>query len=177
FTRDITGGETDGIDNDNDGTIDEADEAAYYDGDINNDANEDIRYALTNDADGDGIADGMPCNLGRETCNNNPPAKPACGGLQPLAYNIDALNFVFLDRQGTVIGTPVPPNQLANIRAVQITLVARSGEHLRGLLTPYTDTTSYTNQQGTVILPAQNDDFRRIRVTTTVTCRNLSTGM
>lgn len=169
FTRDITGGESDGIDNDNDGTIDNASEASYYDGDTN-DPNEDIRYALTNDANGDGIADGTPCNLGRETCTPT----GGCGGLQTLAANIDALNFVYLDNTGSVIPTPVPAARLPDIREVQVTIVARSGEKVPGFLHPYKNTTVYRNQQGDVILPAQNDSFRRIRMTTSITCRNLA---
>jgi len=35
------------------------------------------------------------------------------------------------------------------------------------------DRTVYTNQQGRVLLPAQNDNFRRIRLTTAVKVRNL----
>jgi type IV pilus assembly protein PilW len=52
------------------------------------DTGELIRYALTNDADRDGVADGTPCDLGRESDGS---------GLQVLAENIDALNFVYFD--------------------------------------------------------------------------------
>ena len=36
-----------------------------------------------------------------------------------------------------------------------------------------TDSTSYTNQQGTEILAAQNDEFRRMRLTSEIKVRNM----
>jgi type IV pilus assembly protein PilW len=97
-------------------------------------------------------------------------------GNQIIAENIDALNFVYLDGAS-------PPNVLdddgngnvttsiSDIRSVQITVVARAGRE--DPQRKYTDTSSYTNQQGTVILAAQNDHFRRRLLTTTIRCRNL----
>ena len=138
------------------------------DGDVSSSTgnpNEQIRYKLTDSG-----------GLGREIWS---------GGLQPVAENIDALNFVYLDQRlsdgidndsdGTideydeaVMGTPVVNTE--SIRAVQITLVARTG---RG--DPrYKDTASYRNQQGAVILPQQNDNFRRKLLTAQVNCRNLA---
>jgi type IV pilus assembly protein PilW len=129
------------------------------DGDTD-DANESIRYALNRDANRDGQADRIPCDLGRDTG----------GGLQPFAENIDALNFVYLDENDN----PLPAGfSLGQIQAVQITLVARSGERLRGLLWAYKDDSPYFNQQGQVILPAPGDDLRRLLLTSTVYCRNL----
>jgi type IV pilus assembly protein PilW len=129
------------------------------DGDTN-DANEFVRYALNRDANRDGRADRVPCDLGRDTG----------GGLQPFAENIDALNFVYLDEDGNPLAAGF---SLEQIQAVQITLVARSGEQLRGLLWSYPDTTTYFNQQGEVILPAQADTLRRLQLSATVYCRNL----
>jgi type IV pilus assembly protein PilW len=129
------------------------------DGDTD-DANESVRYALNRDANRDGQADRIPCDLGRDTG----------GGLQPFAENIDALNFVYLDEDGNPLAAGFSLDQ---IQAVQITLVARSGEQLRGLLWAYQDKTTYFNQQGQVILPAQADNLRRLLLTTTVYCRNL----
>jgi type IV pilus assembly protein PilW len=118
-----------------------------------NDPNEQIRYALTNDADRNGIADGSPCHLGRETWG---------GGLQTVAENIDALNFIYLDANGNITTT------LANIRSVEITIVARTGEDLKA--SP--NNMVYTNQRGTQIF-AQNDRYNRKRLTAVVKCRNL----
>ena len=134
----------DGVDNDGDGSVDESDEEGNVDGDTD-DTNEDITYSLA-DNDGDGDSD-----LERN------------GDL--IAENIDVLDFVYLDDDS-------PPKVTANIdeiRSVQITIVSRTGRAAPG----YTDTASYANQQGTVILAAQNDNFRRRRLTTSIRCRNL----
>lgn len=82
---------------------------------------------------------------------------------QLLAQNVDALDFVYLDQDGNVTAN------LPQIRTVQITMVARTGKEDRG----YSDTTSYTNLQGTVILAAPNDNFRRKRLATNIKSRNL----
>jgi len=142
FTLDITGGESDGKDNDNDGSVDEEDEKRFSDG-FCDDTNEDITYSLAdNDGDGDNDLE----------MNNN-----------LIAENIDALDFVYLDANGATTAT------LANIRSIQITLVARTGRGDPG----YTNNTSYQNQQGTTIYTALNDNFRRKLLTTGVKCRNL----
>lgn len=110
--------------------------------------NEQIRYAIN--------ANG---NLGRDRLDG--------AGLQPLARNVDAVDFVYLDEDGVVTGT------LADIRSIQITIVARSGRAAPGFMKTVVDNTNYTNQQGTVILAAPGDSFRRLLLTTTVNCRNL----
>jgi type IV pilus assembly protein PilW len=168
ITMDITGGENDGIDNDGDGSTDEADEAIFGDGDTN-DVNEDVTFSL--------YTSGGIRKLGRKS--------PSTANNQPVAENIDALDFVCLDQRlsdgidndgdGTIdeydeaiMATPVANTE--DIRAVQITLVARTGR----ANPTYTDTAIYTNQQGAVILPQQNDNFRRKRLTAQVCCRNLA---
>lgn len=114
---------------------------------VADDDNEDITYALY-DCDGDGDND-----LGRD----------AGSGYEPLAENIDALNFVYLDSQGNTTST------LSQIRSVQISVLAKTGQVDPG----YTDSTSYSNQQGTVIFAASNDSFRRRLLSAQVKCRNL----
>jgi len=94
------------------------------------------------------------------------------GAANILAENIDAVNFVYLDESGAVLDDDGSGNvtaSLSAIRAVQVTIVARTGRTDLG----YTDTNAYTNQQGVEILPAQNDGFRRRRLTTEIHCRNL----
>jgi len=107
------------------------------------DTDESVTFALA-DADGDGDNDLERNNV-------------------LLAENIDALNFVYLDENGTVTGNP------SEIRSVQITIVAKTSKQDTG----YNDTQNYTNQQGAVILGAQNDHYRRRVLTTEVRCRNL----
>ena len=131
-------------------------------GDGDWDSGELVRFALTNDANRDGIADGTPCHLGREIDG---------GGLQVLAENIDALNFVYFDSNGNVLPAPVA-NPLA-VGSIQITLVARSGSALPGFFIRHRDTKTYHNRQGDVVLPAQNDDFRRMEIVHEFKGRNL----
>jgi type IV pilus assembly protein PilW len=145
ITMDITGGETDGLDNDGDSNIDEADEANFGDGDTN-DVNEDVTYSL--------YTSGGIQKLGRK--------KPSTNN-QPVAENIDALNLVYLDKDEN------PTITLAEIRSVQITLLARTARGDRG----FKNTTVYTNQQGDQIFVAPGDNFRRKLLTAQVNCRNL----
>ena len=133
------------------------DEAIAFDSDENRngviDTDERFYYALNN---GSLVRGGW-----------NTPSAPVPEDLNPAALNIDALNFVYLDNAGNTT------SDLPSIRSVQITLVARSGDAVPALMRKRTDSTIYANQQGTIILPAQNDNFRRIRLTTAVKVRNM----
>ena len=82
---------------------------------------------------------------------------------ETIAEGIDALDFQYLDASGALTAT------LADIRSVEITLVARSRMGDRN----FTDMSAYSNQQSQVILAAQNDNFRRRSLTTTILCRNM----
>ncbi|WP_419656475.1 prepilin-type cleavage/methylation domain protein [Desulfosarcina variabilis str. Montpellier] len=126
------------------------------DGDVN-DPGEDIRYAINTSG-----------HLGRDVSNS--------GTLQPLARNVDALNFVYFDNSTppAVMATPVAAGQLANIRSIQVTIVARAGEAGGvGFVGAHTDSTAYFNPQGDEILAAQNDSYRRVMFSTLIQCRNL----
>jgi type IV pilus assembly protein PilW len=116
---------------------------------------EQIQYAMT----GGGA-------LGRQIWN---------GPLTPLAENIDAINFVYLDGADppNVLATPVVDR--SEIRSVQITIVARSGQNVPVFFYRQTDDRIYRNQQGTIILDmsAAPDAFRRRLLTAEVRCRNL----
>lgn len=152
FTLDETGGVNDGIDNDKDDTIDDPDE--WYDGSTD-DAREDVTYSLYDSgADGD-------MDLGRRV---------GIGVNAPVADNIDVLNIVYLDNNGAVVGPPpLTTDQIATVRSVEITLVARSEK----AFPDYTDTQSYSNRQGEVLLPVPNDHFRRLSMTTAIKLRNI----
>ncbi len=185
FTMDTTGGEADGLDNDGDGLTDEADENADKQTD---DALEQIRYFISNDADNDGIADSLDCNLQRQYWDGadwqpNLATDPTDAD---IALDIDALNFVYLDANGddlidyALTPPQVPAALLDDIRSVQISIVARAGQNERqGLPGKKLDTTVYMNQQDRpgddwdIILPAPNDRFRRVILTSDVKCRNL----
>ena len=118
------------------------------------DTNEDITYLLA-DSDGDGNMD--------ELYRNN----VSTGSTNLIAENIEALNFVYLNASSTPLTTPV--SSPSDIRSVQVTVVARTGRGDMG----YTNSTSYTNRQGTEILSPQNDNYRRTLLTTSIKCRNL----
>jgi type IV pilus assembly protein PilW len=126
------------------------------------DESERFYYALSNDANRDGEADGTPCNLERGSWD--------AGGnlvLAPVTLNIDALDFVYLKSDGD------PTTTLADIRSIQITLVARSGDQLPVLMNRQTDSTTYRNQRGDPVFAALSDNFRRIQLSATVKVRNL----
>ena len=116
------------------------------DGTLDND--EDITYSLY-DAYSDGDND-----LGRRVVTGNN---------QPVAENIDVINFVYFDANGS---TPVA--NVDDIRSVQITIIARSA-----MDPDYTDTTVYRNDQGDLLMSAPGDSFRRRLLTARVQCRNM----
>ena len=112
-------------------------------------------------------------DIGRDPDGNG---VPGSGGLtwQPLAENTDALDFVYLDGSNPPVvlnpgGGNVPAANLPNIRAVQITIVARADRIDR----KFFKNIVYNNPQGVPILAAQNAQFHRHILTTTVTCRNM----
>ncbi|MBF0224260.1 MAG: prepilin-type N-terminal cleavage/methylation domain-containing protein [Desulfobacterales bacterium] len=118
---------------------------------------------IDGDANGDGICDVPPCFIGRNISN---PVTPG-GGFQSVGENIDVLNFVYLDADNNVLTQPII--DLSLIRSIQVTIVARTEQRDR----TFVNRAAYTNQQGTVLLPAQNDNFHRFGLTTTINCRNL----
>jgi type IV pilus assembly protein PilW len=117
------------------------------DGDTS-DPNERITYTLY-DSNHDGVND----TLGRRTGG---------GRNSPAAANMDALDFVYLDKNGT------PTNVLSEIRSIEVTILARTARGDPG----YRNNTVYANQRGAVIYAA-NDSFRRQMLTANVKCRNM----
>ena len=99
---------------------------------------------------------------------------------QTVADNISAVDFVYLDPDGTditalVAGSPTtlyaPTNlpHIDSIRSVELSIVARTGR----IDTSFGGTPAYFNQQGAEILAAQNDNYRKRLISTTIFCRNL----
>jgi type IV pilus assembly protein PilW len=87
---------------------------------------------------------------------------------ETAAENIDAVNFVYLDGNGN----PIDPTTVTNlplIRSVQISLVAKTGRIDKA----FPGTPAYNNQQGTEILVAKSDNYRRRLLTTEIRCRNM----
>lgn len=127
---------------------------ANEDGDCD-DANEVIRYAITGN------------DLGRAT--------GLAGTLQPVAENIEVVNFVYYNSKMEEVEPPatgvLSEKELGSIRLVQISIVAWATNP--GMAYKHTNTNSYTNQDGDEILAAQNDTTRRTLLSTSVWCRNM----
>lgn len=134
------------------------------DGDVN-DSDENIAFgfAAAVDTNNNGIIDngGLDWSntgsLGRQT--------GGAGGLQPLADNIEALEFNYILNDGTTSVAPVNPS---TIRAVQVSLLARAANPAQG----YLNTNTYTTASGVVWDPP-DDSFRRRLVVTNIQCRNM----
>ena len=99
---------------------------------------------------------------------------------QTVADNISAVDFVYLDLNGTDITASVIANPTAqyattnlpfidSIRSIEMSIVARTGRIDKS----FGGTPAYLNQQGTEILAAQADHYRKRLITTTIFCRNL----
>ncbi len=115
------------------------------------DADENITYSL---ADPDGV--------GRLSLCRHSTALPV--GEDEIAENIDYLDFVYLDGDGTVTATA------ADVRSIQISIVARTTHRTAD---GFVNNTAYMNLQNTTIYPAQNDAFRRRQLNSWIKCRNL----
>jgi prepilin-type N-terminal cleavage/methylation domain-containing protein len=90
---------------------------------------------------------------------------------QTVADNIEALDFVYLDSSGVTTAS------LPDIRAIQVTMVARTGKGDQG----YVNSDIYYNQMGDQVYPppgspAPNDNIRRNSLTREIKCRNLGIG-
>lgn len=161
---------SDTLDNDGDGATDEPDEAFYKkygDGDVS-DAGEKIRYFIkAPDANCSGYGLGredVNAGTGEECININmdPPA------VSPATTPIP-LDFVYLDKDGGVIASPVAATQLAEICYVQVSMVLRSVNEDYS----YTNKESFNNLRGTTVIPAQNDHYYRKQLLATVDIRNM----
>lgn len=138
-------GEKDGRDNDGDGEVDEAGEIIT------------IRYRLY-DALGDGDSD-----LGREELNTG-------ASVSAVAENIEAIEFVYTLADGTQAPTPVPAADLPDIRAIGISILARTEEPS---VSGYVDRIIYTPLSGPANnWGAYNDAYRRQLSAVTVNRRN-----
>ena len=128
------------------------------DGDLD-DANEDVTFGFSaaNDTNSDGIADAGAADLGRDSG----------GGFQAIAENIHAIEFSYILDTGTLVSNPSSA-QLNQIRAVQVSLLARASSIDKDFL----NTQTYTTNSGTVWGP-YNDRYKRRFASMTIQCRNL----
>lgn len=124
-------------------------------------------FQFTSDLDGNGDTAGTNENVRYGINANGDLGRDTGGGLQDVAEFIDALNFVYLDEDGNITINP------SDVRSVQVTIVGRSSLAIPALFNRQTDNQTYRNQQGQVLLPAPNDLFRRMIITSDIKCRNL----
>lgn len=125
------------------------------------------RIAFTSDKDGSGTIDSnWDERLEFRLISNRLERINTAGVAWLVADDIEALNFVYLDEDGN------PTSGASSVRSVQVTIVGRIGPQA-GYTNPYIDRTVYTNRSGAVVLPAQNDNIRRMALTTNISCRNL----
>jgi len=160
LSMDVTGGESDGVDNDSDGETDNLLEADFGDGETD-DSNEMITYALKNG------------QLTRASGGGSP---------QALADNIDALDFEYFGLN------PLDPDCIDDchldldqaaadpdaIRIVQVSIIACSKSGTRSHGYPLWDDSIYRNQLGKIILDKQTkpDRMRRLILSTEINLRN-----
>jgi type IV pilus assembly protein PilW len=116
--------------------------------------------SFTSDSDGDRAVENISYSWADNDGDGNEDCITRNGDL--IAENIDALDFVYLNSSGN------PATTISQIRTVQVSVVAKTGRADQG----YTDTRIYENQQGTTILAAQNDRFRRKQLDATIKLRN-----
>ena len=147
FTRDISGDPVN---------------ANHADGDVD-DPNENIAFGLSAvfDTNNNGIVD----NGGADWNGTGSLGRSTGGGLQPLADNIEAVEFNYILDDGSTTLTPAIFNR---IRSVQVSLLARATNPATGFL----NTSTYTAASGVVWNPP-NDCFRRRLVVTNIQLRNM----
>jgi len=128
---------------------------------------ETITFKLNGDtSDDNGIVDNGGANwsgtasVGRQV-NNSIIA-------QPLADNIEALEFSYLLKDSDTPILNPSATQRNDIRAVRVSLLARASSPAQD----YTHNGTYTTGAGTIWTPPQ-DNFRRRLVITTIQCRNM----
>jgi len=116
---------------------------------------------FTQDLNGDG-----------DTCDGDESIVYALNGLMlernsaPIAENIEAIYFEYLDADGTVV------TSIGNIRQVVITVVGRTARSDAD----YSDNNTYQSLLGTTVftVPSSARHYRRRLLSTQVDCRNIS---
>lgn len=89
-----------------------------------------------------------------------------------VAENIEQLEFYYTLADGTQTTAPTA-SQLAEIRNVQISILAKAGKPDRNFVNTATYTPASNPSSGIVWNPTPDDNFRRRLLITTVQCRNM----
>ena len=153
--------------------------AETYDSDPNgdgdtSDAGPAPTLAFTMDLDSDGANEPVTYTLGDAYASLSPPENDGLDddlmrNGQPIAENIQILDFVYRDEDGN------PTTTAEDIRTIEVTMVAKTNDPDEGAWTDsgYTNTNEYFNAAGTKVLSGQNDRLRRISMTKRIRGRNL----
>jgi type IV pilus assembly protein PilW len=143
------------------------------DGDVV-DANEDVSLGLSaaHDADNDGRVDDTT------VLDNMSLGRDVGGGFQPLADNIEAIEFQYFDEDGNILATPMAAGsaQLDDIRSIRVSILARASRPDPNFLNQsvYTPASGVAwDLNGAAAGNAANDNFRRRLLITTIHCRNM----
>ena len=145
-------------------------------------AMETVQYALTNDADADGIADAFPCSLGRQY--------NGAGGFQPVCDNVEALEFCYIYDDGMATTAPPDVDSISRITSIFVSMLVRTSSIGKG----YTNNQVYIQASNdTVLIPDKtltapgwdtaisrppvwgpfNDSYRRRLSVVQIRCRNM----
>jgi len=96
-------------------------------------------------------------------------------GYQPLILNVDAVNFVYLDKNGTPLSTPMSsldPN-LKKIKVIEVTIVAHSAIEDPNYTSPTTPFKNLQKENNIIFTPLANDHYRRRSISSRILCRNI----
>ena len=90
---------------------------------------------------------------------------------QVIATNIDALNFIFIDKDNNVIDDPTTAANRDTIRHIEMSIIARTENRDR----TYKSNKTYTNKQGDELCPTcNNDHYHRQQLSSTIRLRNFT---
>ena len=95
------------------------------------------------------------------------------GGSQRMADHIEALDFAYLDSDGTPLAQfPLSREDREKIRAVEVTLVTRSPRPCRGRIDP----AQYRNLRGDILVSGKGDTYQRRAFSKIIHLRNRSSS-
>ncbi len=139
------------------------------------DAGETYTFALGGvDADNNGVVDDIDTDNNGVVDAVNTITRDIGGGAQPIALEIQALEFLYTLADGSTVLNPSNA-ELPDIRSVQISILAVAGredEKFTNSMTYYPGSNPTASGAGTLWGPF-NDNFRRRLLTYSVNCRNM----
>jgi type IV pilus assembly protein PilW len=139
------------------------------------DAGETLTFALGGtDGNNDGVVDNIDVDGNGITDAGSTITRDNGGGAQPVALNIQALEFFYTLKDDTKVLNPTT-SQLDKIKSVQISILAVAEQQDRNFMnsrTYYPGSNPSGSATGTTWGPF-NDNFRRRLLTYNINCRNM----